>query len=101
MEVGVGLGGVVITLRVVTSLCCIIRVNYNIVKYHVGRGPVSVARTKAEHRPPAQLGNPSQTPPNLHGHAFLGRRVVTERKGNKREGPGRKFARNNENSNGV
>ena len=98
MEVGVGLGGVVITLRVVTSLCCVIRVNYNVVKDHVGRGPVSVARTMAKHRLPAQLGNPSRTPPTLHGQAFLGRRAVTKRKANKREGPGKKFVKNNKNS---
>ena len=98
MEVRVGLGGVVITLLVVTSLCCVIWVNDNAVKGQVGRGPVSVAHTMAEHRPLAPLGNPSQTPPTLHGHAFMGRRAVTERKGNKRENPGKKFVRNNENS---
>ena len=54
-----------------------------------------------EYRPPAQLGNPSRTPPTLHGHAFLGRRAVTKRKGNKREGPGKKFVRNNKNSNYI
>ena len=66
----------------------------------MGRGPVSVAQTKAEQRPPAQLGNPSRTPPTLHGHAFMGRRAITERKGNKRN-PGKKIARSNGNSNGV
>ena len=78
MEVGVGLGGVVLTLLGVTSLCCVIRVNYNVVKNHVGRGSISVTRTMAEHRLPVQLGNPSPTPPTLYGPAFLGRRAVTE-----------------------
>ena len=100
VEVGVGLEGVVTTLPVVTSLCCGVWVNYNAVKGHVGRGPVSVTRTMAEHRPPAQLGNPSRTPPTLHGHAFMGRRAITERKGNKRN-PGKKFVKSNGNSNGV
>ena len=81
MEAGVGLRGVVITLHVVTSLGCVIRVNYNVVKDNVGQGPVFVARTMAKHRSPAQLENPSWTPLTLHGQAFLGRRAVTERKG--------------------
>ena len=100
MEVGVGLEGVVTTLPVVTSLCCGIWVNYNAVKGHVSRDPVSVAWTIVEHRPPAQLGNSSRTPPTLHGHTFMGRQAVTERKGNNRN-PGKKFVRSNGNSNGV
>ena len=85
LKVGVGLGEVVITLRVVTPLCCVVWINYNVVKGHVGRGPVSVARTMAEHRPPAHLGNPTRTPLTLSGHAFMDRLAVTERKGNKRK----------------
>ena len=67
----------------------------------MGWGPVSVAWTMAELRLPPQLGNPSRTLLTLDGNGFLGRRAVTERKSNKREGPGKKFVRNNENSNGV
>ena len=81
MEVGVSLGGVVITLRAITFLCCVIRVNNKVVKNNLGRGPVSVARTMAENRPPAQLENPSRIPLTLHGQAFLGRRAVTKEKG--------------------
>ena len=86
MEVGVSLGGVVITLRVIKFLCCVIQVNYKVVNDNVGRGPVSVARTMAKNRPPAQLENPRRTPITLHGQAFLGRRAVTEGKGTQERG---------------
>ena len=42
--------------------------------------------------------NRSRSPPTLHGNAFLGWQAVMERTGNKREGLGKKFVRNNENS---
>ena len=63
-----------------SPLCCVIRVNYNVVKNHVGRGSVSVAPTMAKHQPPAQLGNPSPTPPTLYGPAFQGWQQVSTRK---------------------
>ncbi len=59
-------------------------------------GPISVTRTMAEHQPPVQLGNLRRT--HSTWPCFLRQAAVTEWKANKREGLGKKFVRNNNNS---